>query len=357
MKPAKLFGFCVLSAVALWAYGASADMTVARIDRNAYAPITDQASFDRASRQAILAFAKELSVYEREPGAARNTATGSTGALIHRFWNDLLLNYKYALKTCSDCESVSTITDLRNLADKSQSDSMMSVFYKTYLLEQTRLASLFPRISSEIDVFNDNEITGSSFNDMEFLLSFDDGPTEKNGSTDRLIESLNRLNVHAVFFALGERLNARQKSTGDLANVYINQCLASHGQTHQSHAKLADWQTSVLGSLATAKTSAPAAFVNAFRPPYGQRKADSGNFFKQHNIKVVLWDIDSQDWQKQISAQNAADRIISLMLLRRKGIILFHDIHPKAFTAISEIVLTLKNTDIKWLDCKGIADS
>jgi peptidoglycan/xylan/chitin deacetylase (PgdA/CDA1 family) len=376
MTAGKLVLMCVLSMAVLHAHGASVDealeatvsgkrlsgagMAVARIDRNAYGVISDQASFDRSSRQAILAFAQELSAYENMLAAkAAHMAEGrqdrveNIRRLIDRFWNELLVNYQNALKSCSDCGAVSTIDDLRNFAGKAQADVALKEFYKVYLAEQFRLGALFHGTSSEIEVFNDNEITGSKFNDMEFLFSFDDGPSNRNGFSDRLIESLDRLDNHAVFFALGERLNIRQKTSGDLAKIYANQCLASHGQMHQSHAKMKAWQASVLDSLAAAKAFAPNAFINAFRPPYGQRRADSGDFFKRHKIKVVLWNMDSQDWQKQISAQNAVDRVIALMLLRRKGIILFHDVHAKSPVAVPQIIQALKRTNIKWLDCRN----
>jgi peptidoglycan/xylan/chitin deacetylase (PgdA/CDA1 family) len=372
MKAGKWVALCALSAMAWCAHGAplddalaatvsgkrpgGAEMTVARIDRSAYAGITDQASFDRASRQAILAFTRELIAYENMVVAQKHRDRDDLAGverLLDRFWKELLANYQSALKTCADCEAAGTSDELRHLAAKAQVEPALREFYKAYLFEQFRLGALFQKVSSEIDVFNDNEITGAAFGDMAFLLSFDDGPSDRNGSSDRLIESLNRLGLHAVFFALGERLSLRQGKSGDLAKLFANQCLASHGQTHQSHAKLKEWQASVLDSLAMAKSAAPDAFANAFRPPYGQRRADSGDFFRRHGVKVVLWNIDSQDWHKKISAQDAVDRVVSLMLLRRKGIILFHDIHAKASVAIPRIFQTLENTAIQWLDCRN----
>jgi len=342
-----------------------AEMPLAKIERDALPPLADQAAFDRASRQAILSYARELASYERAFRADVEFSAQikqhrvdpiPVRRFINRTWQELLNNYRQALKTCGDCAPVATIDDLRRLADEAQIPAAQQAFYETYFAEQSRLGNLFRTTSSEIDTFNDNEIDGSTFADMSFMFSFDDGPSDQYGNTDRLIESLHRLDLHAVFFALGEKLVGRQGSKGDLAPLYANQCLASHGQKHQSHAKIADWQTSVLGSLDVAKAAAPEAWVAAFRPPYGQRKSDSGDFFKQHGIKVVLWNIDSQDWQKNIDAEHAANRVVALMLLKRKGIVLFHDIHAKAIVAVPGVVKALENTGVKWLDCRNSAE-
>ena len=343
-----LLTICVLSLTALPARGE--EMSAARIEAAALAPITDQISFDRASREAILAYARAL--IEREEGPMEERA--KVGKFLDRSWRELLDNYRRALATCSTCESVNTTGELRDLAARSRTMPGREAFYRTYLAEQSRLASLFPKVTSEIDVFNDNEITGSAFSDMTFLWTFDDGPGGRGGHTDRLIEVMNHAGLHGIFFALGERLDARRKAGDDLVGLYENQCLGSHGETHRSHAKWPEWQTSVTDSLAKAKSAAPASYVTAFRPPYGQRTADSGGFFRRHGIELVLWNIDSQDWQKQIDAQSAADRVIALMLLRRKGIILFHDIHPKARTAVPLIVQALKATQVKWMDCRHL---
>ena len=60
--------------------------------------------------------------------------------------------------------------------------------------------------------------------------------------------------------------------------------------------------------------------------------------------------MDSQDWNKDITARQVADRQITLMLLWRKGILLFHDVHYKAQTAVPIIKEYFKKANINWVD-------
>ncbi|WP_246888566.1 hypothetical protein [Pseudomonas chlororaphis] len=84
-----------------------------------------------------------------------------------------------------------------------------------------------------------------------------------------------------------------------------------------------------------------------------QRQSDSAAFFKAQGIKVMLWGIDSQDWSKSISASAASQRVQTLMLLWRRGIILFHDIHNKAPLAVPALIAANKSNGVKWVDCRA----
>ncbi len=89
----------------------------------------------------------------------------------------------------------------------------------------------------------------------------------------------------------------------------------------------------------------------AFQTAVGQFKADSGGFFASQGLHVALWNIDSQDWNDKISADDVRQRVLTLMLLWRHGILLPHDIHPKAQVAVPWLVQQLDQTQIRWLDC------
>ena len=72
-----------------------------------------------------------------------------------------------------------------------------------------------------------------------------------------------------------------------------------------------------------------------------------------NGLTVVLWNIDSQDWNAKISAQQSANRVMSLMLLWRRGLILFHDIHPKAQLAVPWLLEKTRASGITWDDCRS----
>jgi peptidoglycan/xylan/chitin deacetylase (PgdA/CDA1 family) len=228
-------------------------------------------------------------------------------------------------------------------------------FYSTYLYEQLRLAALFPRITSEILTMDDQEILGIDYPDKSFLLTFDDGPTAHNGETDQLIALLRRRQLSGVFFLLGEKLNSRLRlsSTANLKAFYDGMCVASHGRNHKPHSQMADWQESIDSTNKTLTSILPTGQqrVKYFRPPYGQRTVEISKYVAKTQQQTMLWNIDSQDWNARITAEQLSGRMVSLMLLWRRGILLFHDVHPKAKKALPEIFRETEKAGVHWLSC------
>ena len=224
-------------------------------------------------------------------------------------------------------------------------------FYQYYVYEQIRLAALSPKITSEIETLNSNEITGKEFAQKHFLLTFDDGPTPVNGNTDKTMEMLAKYDLHAVFYALGESLQNRKSATSvaSLQKLYAEQSLASHGKVHKSHQKMTDWKNSIDFTHDLIATISNKKEID-FRPPYGQRTKEVAKYLEKSNAKIVLWNLDSQDWNQKINATEVANRQITLMLLWRKGILLFHDIHPKAQKAVPTIYNYFKNCKLSWVN-------
>lgn len=233
------------------------------------------------------------------------------------------------------------------------------VFYTNYINEQLRLAALNPRLTSEILPLSINEINGQDFAQKNFMLTFDDGPTPENGTTDKVIKMLEDYKLSGMFFVLGSNLYSRLESTSSkkLIDLYGNNLVLSHGKTHVSHQKYNDWKESLdytndlinktFGKSQTSK-------LLDFRPPYAQRNKLIMDYLSAKKAKVILWNIDSQDWSTKINAQEVADRQITLMLLWRKGILLFHDVHPKAQIAVPIIYDYFKNVDLTWVNPNGI---
>ena len=89
-----------------------------------------------------------------------------------------------------------------------------------------------------------------------------------------------------------------------------------------------------------------------FRPPYGQRRADSQGFFQSQGLQVALWDIDSQDEPGKLKAEESAQRVLTLMLLWRKGVIVFHDTQDKARVALPLLLQATAQSGLGWQDCR-----
>jgi peptidoglycan-N-acetylglucosamine deacetylase len=281
-----------------------------------------------------------------------------------------LENYRLSVKNCAsiDWTCLSGVVTYEALLKKTDKDKLhtpenllawqenLKKFSRSYLAEQLRLAALFPRITSEIDTFNNHEWTGDSLPDRRFYLSFDDGPTGANGNTDNTLKMLDEQKKTAVFFVLGENLQNRihASSSVKVSSLYQGQCIASHGWQHQSHAKWEQWQSSIQRTQTLLKTTfASDDVLPLFRPPYGQRKADSGNFFHAQSLNVALWNLDSQDWNQQVNLNDITNRMLTLMLIKRHGILLFHDVHPKAQAALPIMFGALGNS-VEWGSCREL---
>lgn len=354
---------------------AAGPATFATLDRGTWPePLHSQAAFDTASRAEILMFAQALQASEGLDEAGWKTRLGLKSANLQsiaqvreRFWQRLLENYRYARQSCTPasdfCQPAQDVTALREqarqlvIAPDSRYFAWAEAsqrFHLGYLNEQMRLAALFPRISSEIALFSAQERNGDELADRQFLLTFDDGPTAPGGHSDKLAAWLRQQGLNGTFYVLGSNLQQRLQKTSAAAlnQLYAGQCVASHGWEHKSHAGWADWQGSVSRTRELLQRELPDLYVPLFRPPYGQRQADSQAFFAGQGLQVALWQIDSQDWSSKVGAEAAGQRVLTLMLLWRRGVVLFHDIHNKAAGALPWLLQASNGAGVNWLDCR-----
>jgi peptidoglycan-N-acetylglucosamine deacetylase len=368
---------CSAIAVSFTAF-ADGPTVVAKADHSLWQqPINTTAGFDKASRASILMYVGVLKEMQKQTDAQmmasfkiKSINRASVEKWLKKEQTIALANYRAAITSCGAQDwtcavEVSSTEALGQSAAKITAKTPENLiawrnnlqqFSRAYISEQMRLAALFPKVSSEIDTFNDQEWNGDSIPDKRFFLSFDDGPTAASGSTDATLSMLSQYKKNAVFFVLGENFNNRSSRTNSVAmqTLYKNQCMASHGWQHQSHAKWEQWQDSIrrtqmlLNNRFTSSQVLP-----YFRPPYGQRKSDSGAFFKAEGLQVALWNIDSQDWNAKVSADDISNRMITLMLIKRRGMLLFHDVHPKAKVALPAMFSSFGDA-VSWGDCKQL---
>ncbi len=334
--------------------------------------INSDKSFDIASKCEMLVFVEIFNEYDIIPENSYAKILGvknSYNISIERWKREtkkrILFNFKQLSKeSLQDVIKVSSINsweaiskveiekvienDLRNWYKSTK------LFYRNYIKEQLRLAALYPRITSEILQLSENEIQGYNFADKNFLLTFDDGPTKVNGNTDKLIEILDTHKLTGMFFVLGDNLEKRYKasSKSNLRTLYKNHKVYSHGKVHKSHQRYSSWSTSINYTNALINEVFDVRNENKFvyfRPPYGQRNRKVTHYLETKKTKLIFWNIDSRDWSSKLNAEQVATRQIKLMLLWRKGILLFHDIHRKAQKSVPIIHEYFKNNTINWL--------
>ena len=357
--------------VSLFAVGPT---RVATFDRALWSePIVDKTSFNKASRHEIISYVYQLSTrtFHSQSSLKKFVGRKRVSLASVKRWrkftqNNLLNNFKEAQKTCKHqnglCTQVNTWEDLSDLAISYKHKphyehwawyQASQKFFSYYLYEQVRLAALFPKTTSEIEKLDDSEMQGFNYEDGEFLLTFDDGP--KYARTKAINEMLRKKDIHGLFFVLGNNLkrSLRKHGSKKIANLYKGSCVGSHGFIHKSHQHLRTWKSSY---DKTRKLIVNNGLNNSsiwFRPPYGQRHKTLIRHLARLGDAVMLWNIDSQDWNRKLNAKKIEDRVLTLMLLHRKGIILFHDIHPKAIKVV-EALNRYRGESVKWVDCREV---
>jgi len=363
-----------------WLQAQAAAPVIATIDRSVWPErLETPGLFDVASRAEILAFAHELYLSEKldEEGlkqrlGLRFVNVPSLNVVRHRLWLRLLENYQNAQKSCEQdanfCVLVEDMDQLRQRAEEYQvsNDSFYAnwarpsaAFHQRYLNELLFMAALFPQTSSEIERYNSDEMSGDEMPDRTFMLNFESGPSPADGGTDWLADFMRQQKMTATFFVLGKSLQERLDSTSvaGLQALYRQQCVGIQGWEYRSHSQWLDWQNSVQRSAALVQQVLPDNFVPLFRPPYGHRRADSGNFFRTEHLRVSLWNIDAEDDTGRLSAEQVGDRVLTLMLLWRKGTVVFHDVANKAQSALPLLLADTAQSELIWDDCRNISEA
>lgn len=348
---------------------------VAIIDRSLWPErLESPALFDVASRAEILGFAHALWASEQldEEGlkqrlGLRYINVASLNLVRNRLWERLLVNFRQARKSCTEdanfCVYARDMEQLRQRAEEFRigDDSFYAawaapnaVFHRLYLDELLYKAALFPQTSSEIARYNSDELSGDELPDRTFMLNFEGGPSATNGDTDWLADFMRQQNMTATFFVLGKQLQERlnSSSAGAIATVYRQQCVGIQGWEYRSHSQWREWQGSVQRSAELVERLLPDNVVPLFRPPYGHRRADSGEFFRSLNLRVSLWTIDANDQLGRMTSAQISDRVQTLMLLWRKGTVVFHDSGNQAQSALPLLLANSAQSELTWDDCR-----
>jgi len=347
---------------------------VATLDRSTWPEqLSSPTLFDVASRAEILMFARVLLASESLDEASLAQRLGlrtlnleSVNQLRQRMWqraDQLQLRPAELRSGCFFCFLVEDMATLREQAAKFQvSDDSYYIkwaepsrlFHAQYLDEQLRKAALFPQTSSEVDRFGDYERNGDAMNDRLFLLTFDSAANATPDNTAWVTEYLRKSNMSATFFVLGKDIQARlaDRSVASLQGTYSQQCVGVQGWEFRSHSHWQDWQDSVRRSVELVKGKLPENYVPLFRPPEGQRRSDAEGFFTSQGLQVALWDIDAQDGAGKLKGSQSAQRVLTLMLLWRHGVINFNVKQDALKTAMPWLVTQTATSGIGWADCQ-----
>ena len=161
-------------------------------------------------------------------------------------------------------------------------------------------------------------VTSGGSHGNELALTFDDGP---GPYTQQLVATLDRLHVHATFFAIGDQ--ERYFSPGTIAEIKSGDVVGDHTETHPMMATLSPHEQyeelfDQMAQIEVIGGKRP----RLFRPPYGS--FDATTFKELHHLRLlmVLWSVDTSDYT--LPGVNA---IVHTALASAKpgAIILMHD--------------------------------
>ena len=166
-------------------------------------------------------------------------------------------------------------------------------------------------------------------NNKVIYLTFDDGPTPE--ITNWTLSILKQYNAKATFFCIGKNIKNHPEVFQNI--LHNKHAIGNHTQNH-----IKGWKTkakeylrnvneaqNVLNSQITnlLAENHNSKSVNLFRPPYGQITPKQGKNIMQLGYKIIMWDVLSFDWDKNVTQETCFKNVVSKA--KNGSIIVFHD--------------------------------
>lgn len=167
-------------------------------------------------------------------------------------------------------------------------------------------------------------------------LTFDDGPTRLEGRTSKILDVIERYNVKATFFVLGERISVENPEERKLLirERMLGCEIGNHTYNHDSYAKLKDIKSiekQITQTDLLIEDICGGSYATLLRPPGGivTNKPDLDR-------PIINWSVDTLDWTSKQTVKGITDTV-----KRYAGngkIVLMHDINTKSSAALDEII-------------------
>jgi peptidoglycan-N-acetylglucosamine deacetylase len=148
-------------------------------------------------------------------------------------------------------------------------------------------------------------------------LTFDDGP---GTDTETLLDVLDRADVSATFFLVGERVAAKPGVLERL--VRAGHQLGNHSWDHPDLRTLPlDAVRAQLERTNEAIEAACGARPEVFRPPFGFTSVPIEELADSLGMRTLLWDVDTADW----SRPGPEAILAAIASAPAGGVVLLHD--------------------------------
>lgn len=201
---------------------------------------------------------------------------------------------------------------------------------------------MFTKVPNFIQRFFPNIIWKKKTCEKKIWLTFDDGPEEE--VTEFILETLKKLNIKASFFLIGKNIQEFPELTKEI--IKKGHIIGNHSFSHLNGFKSKNEEYIYdieLGQKLINEKLVEMGITNKikiFRPPYGRILPRQIKRLKE-NYKIVMWDVFSWDFKKNISPEKIYNNVIDNVT--EGSILVFHNNKKSLYN----LKLTLEDTLIK----------
>lgn len=159
-----------------------------------------------------------------------------------------------------------------------------------------------------------------------------------NEQTPELLDILDRYDVKATFFLVGQWVDNFPESVKEIAKKGHD--VENHSNTHAHMPELSlESMTEEIVSCNDKIKALTGKCPTLFRPPYGDYNNNVVGAVKNQNMYCIQWDVDSLDW-KDLSADEITQRVTSK--LQNGSIVLLHNGAKNTPAALPSIIEGIK---------------
>ena len=144
----------------------------------------------------------------------------------------------------------------------------------------------------------------------KIYLTFDDGPIPE--VTEWVLETLKQHEVKATFFCIGDNIKKHPA-------IFQKVIESGHSIGNHTFNHLKGWNsrkeeyiknTLLCEEAINEKTKNVNLKTKIFRPPYGKIKPSQSRMLRKMGYKIIMWDVLSVDYDKEISPEQCLENII-----------------------------------------------
>lgn len=185
--------------------------------------------------------------------------------------------------------------------------------------------------------------------DKLIALTFDDGPYSP--TTNKILDTLEKYNVPATFFVVGNRVSTYSDSVKRAHNMGCE--FGSHTYSHKVLTKISSDEISrELNDSSEAIRKITGEDIKIMRPPEG---AVNDSVRENVPYPLIMWSVDSKDWVHKKDSDKSYHEVYDYVF--DGAIVLMHDIQPGTPDAVSRLIPDLQAQGYRFVTVSELMDA